>query len=68
MYYKSENGYEGTFKKGCFLVLKHYDLTIFKDGKMVYHCTYSEPLTEEGFRKEVDEFPEFLKRLMKVGD
>ena len=68
MYYNSKNGYEGTFKKSYFSGLKHYDLTIFKDGKMVYHCTYSQPLTEDGFRKEVDEFPELLKILMKEGE
>ena len=67
MIYKSDNGYTGTFKEGNFCGFKHYDLTIFDpEGKFVFHATYTEPITYDDLKDEVDNYPEFLKELQKL--
>ena len=67
MTYTSDNGYTGTMHKGNFLGMKHWDFTIFdKDGDMVFHATLKSPYSEERFKKEVDNFPEFLEKLSNL--
>lgn len=68
MIYKSSNGLTGIFEKGNFFGYKHYDLTIFKtDTKdMIFHATYTEPITFEVLKKEVDGLPEFLEKLRRI--
>ena len=65
MTYKSSNGLTGVFEKGNFFGYKHYDLTIFKTDtkQFIFHATYTEPITFEGLKAEVDGLPEFLERL-----
>lgn len=65
--YESENGFKGIFSSGFFPGIgKHYDLTIFEkeSGQMVYHCTHGTKISEQEFKKQVDEFPEFRKVLL----
>ena len=66
--YKANNGYYGTFKQSSFLGYEHYDLTIRlqSDNSMIYHATYSEPITFAEFKKQVDTFPEFYKKLLEI--
>ena len=68
MTYRSNNGLTGVFEKGNFFGFKHYDLTIFKTDtkEMLYHATYTEPITFEELKKQVDELPDFLERLEKL--
>ena len=63
MKYTSENGYTGVMEKGNFFGFKHWDFTIYKDNRMVFHSTLSKPYTEEEMKREVDNFPKFLKML-----
>ena len=63
MKYTSPNGYTGVMEKGNFFGYKHWDFTIYKDGKMIYHATLSKPYTEEEMKKQVDGFPEFYQIL-----
>lgn len=68
MSYKSSNGLTGVFEKGNFFGYKHYDLTIFKtDTKsMMFHATYTEPITFEELKEQVDTLPEFLEKLRRI--
>lgn len=72
--YESENGFKGIFSSGFFPGIgKYYDLTIFekdpgdfkvKGWNMVYHATYGRMISEQEFKNEVDNFPEFRKVLL----
>jgi len=73
--YESENGFKGIFSSGFFPggFGKHYDLTIFEKEpgdfsvtkwNMVYHATYEMMITEQEFKKTVDEFQEYRKELL----
>lgn len=66
--YRANNGYYGTFKTSSFLGYEHYDLTIRlqSDNTMIYHATCSEPITFASFKKQVDDFPEFYKKLLEM--
>lgn len=68
MIYKSHNGLTGVFEKGNFFGYKHYDLTVFETDtkQMIFHATYSEPITFEDLKKEVDGLPEFLETLRRI--
>ena len=70
MTYRSNNGLTGVFEKGNFFGYKHYDLTIFEtDTKlMIYHATYTEPITFEVLKAEVEGLPEFLEKLRKIDE
>lgn len=65
MTYKSSNGLTGVFEKGNFFGYKHYDLTVFETDtkQFIFHATYTEPITFEDLKAEVDKLPEFLERL-----
>ena len=74
--YESENGFKGIFQSGFFPGIgKHYDLTIFEKEpgdfkvqgwKMVYHATYGCMISEQEFKKTVDDFPEYRKKLFGI--
>lgn len=68
MTYRSSNGLTGVFEKGNFFGYKHYDLTIFETDtkQFMFHATYTEPITFEDLKKEVDGLPEFLERLRRI--
>ena len=70
MTYRSNNGLTGVFEKGNFFGYKHYDLTIFQTDtkQMIYHATYTEPITLEGLKKKVDGLPKFLEKLRRLDD
>lgn len=62
-WYKSDNGYTGHLIEGNFLGMKHWDFTIFKDGKMKFHAALKKPYSDEELKEQVDGFPEFLEQL-----
>lgn len=68
MTYRSNNGLTGVFEKGNFFGYKHYDLSVFKTDtrEFIYHATYTEPLTFEELKEQVDTLPEVLKMLREV--
>ena len=66
MKYTSNNGYTGTFKKDNFYGYEHYDLCIYKDNKLVFHASYSEPKSYEELVEEVEDFPNFYKAILSL--
>ena len=65
MTYKSKNGLTGVFEKGNFFGYKHYDLTVFETDtkQFIFHATYTESITFEELKEQVDTLPEFLEKL-----